>query len=488
MKEKLFSNSIFYSLIGFLPVTIGFFTLPIMTRYLSPDEYAIFSMVAAFTTMISIAATFQIYSGVSRLFFDYKEEDKKIYFSTLFYSISLISSLVFILFLLYGDILVSILYPKANIKFYPFFFISLIGIFFSLPIGITTAFFKVQQKGRQLLLISTISSLVSVAITLYLVVAEGLGATGGLIGSSSGAVISYFMHITFLRSNFVCKFKKQMFIENLKFGLPVIPHALGGYLFMYSDIIVLEKYVVISMIGIYAISNKFATLLKTVVNSFSSAFNPIFMKSCKDSVSKGQELVTETTKSWFVILGIGYIIICHLGEHIIYLLTPTPYHQAALILPVLAISYVFRGVYIMLINTFYFKKVTKYLPIATLSSGILNVGLNILLIPHYGIWAAAITTAICFAINWAVLEILSLKSFRVKFDPYSSLFLLTLVVISNAIFYLAPSEENSIRLIVQISFILSVMLFVWFSGIGKLNVIAIEKIRYFTKKFNFITA
>lgn len=123
----------------------------------------------------------------------------------------------------------------------------------------------------------------------------------------------------------------------------------------------------------------------------------------------------------------------------------------------------------MPINTFYFMKKTKYLPIATLTSGTLNVLLNILLIPYIGIWGAAITTTLSFAINWWLLEVLSSKTFKVKFDRSALVFLFALVVVSNLLFYLMPSEDLYIRLLSQVIFVGGVILIVWFKDIGNIR-------------------
>lgn len=477
MKNKLLSNSIFYSLIGLLPVAIGFFTLPILTRYLSPEEYGILSMIAAFTTMVSIIATFQIYSGVSRIYFDYNEENRKVYFSTLFFAISAISLIVFIFFLIWGDIFIGILYSKSDVGFWPYFFVSILSIFFSLPVGITTAFFKVQEKGKNLLIISAISTIITVSLILYFVVIELMGVLGSLLGSAIGGFLTYILHVIYFKSNFIFRFDIKMFIENFKFGIPVIPHALGGYLFMYSDIIILEKYVAVAMIGIYAIADRFAQLLKTVVNSFANAFNPIFMKASKISIEEGQKIAKETSRSWFIILAVGYISLSHFGEYIIYIMTPFEYHEASHILPLLSLAYVFRGIYIMPINTFYFMKKTKYLPIATLTSGVFNVILNILLIPYIGIWGAALTTTISFAINWWLLELLSSKTFKIPFDISSLKFLILVIFISNIVFYLVPNDNLVYRFIIQVIFIGSTISFIWINDIGTIKEFIQKRIR-----------
>lgn len=461
MKSKLISNSIFYSAIGFFPVAISFFTLPIITRHVPPTDYGILTMVVAFTNLVSVIVSGQMESGVARIYFDYDSEKRKAYFSTLFYTTSGIACAVLIFFLFFGDVFIHILYSKNDIKFTPYFLLSVINMLFSMPVGITTAFFKVQEKVKDLLIISLIATAISTSLIIYFVAVKHMGLVGYFLGMIIGSFVTYLIHVMYFRTNLIFKFETAMLLENLHFSLPVIPHALGGYLFMYSDIIILEKYVAIAVIGVYSIANKFAMLLKMITNAFGSAFSPIFMQTSKNSIKDGQNAVYDISKGWLIVLAISYIILCHAGEYIIYMMTPTSYHEAVFLLPILAMAYVFRGLYIMPINTFYFMKKTKYLLVATLSSGILNIILNILFIPYLGVWGAAITTMISFSINWIVLETLSKKTFQVHFEKKSVVFLFSCIIVSNCVFYFIPHSNFYLRLTVQLVFISSTLLFVY---------------------------
>ena len=469
MKSKLFKNSIAYTIIGFFPIAVGFFTLPILSRYLSPEEYGILSLVSAFIHLVAIAATFQIYSGVTRIYFDYNELQRKEYFSTLFFSVSFVAAAVFIMFLLIGDEIVNLLYSKSRLGFMPYFFLAMINIFFSLPVGITTAFFRVKEKGRELMIMSLISTIATTSIILFLVTVKKQGVAGNLVGLAAGSLLNYLMHVVYFRKDFMLKFNFRMLTENLKFGIPVLPHAVGGYLFMYSDVLVLEKFVAVSAIGIYSVSDRFATLLKIVVNSFASAYNPVFMQEAKKSVENSIESTRKVTEGWFIMLALGYITLCHAGEYLIYIMTPEDFHLAVKILPLLALSYVFRGIYIMPVNSFYFMKRTKYLPVATLTSGFMNVGLNFVFIPIIGIWGAAATTALCFALNWLLLEILSKNTFRIRYSGSSMVFLCVSVIFSNILFYALPFDELVLRSSAQSVFVLSVVSVVWILDIGGVN-------------------
>ena len=197
-----------------------------------------------------------------------------------------------------------------------------------------------------------------------------------MIGTCLGSFSALIWHGVKMYKSFKFTFNVSMVIESLKFSFPVIPHALGGYLFMYSDIIILEKYVELAVIGIYAIGLKFALLLKAFVNAFNSAFTPIFYERCKEEISSGTDLVKKTTKFWLILLAVAYCFLSHLSEYTIKILTPSNFHDAIAYVPILALCYICRGVYIFHLSTFYYCKKTSLLAAATLTSGILTVLLN----------------------------------------------------------------------------------------------------------------
>lgn len=432
----------------------GFITLPVFSRFLTPEDYGVLSVVSTFTAMVTISTTFQIFKGVARLYFDYSEEERKTYYSTMFWGVCTIASVVLVGLVAGGDKLVGFFFTNDKLGFYPYFFISTITIFFSLPEGVSNAWFKVKEKGKPLLILSFIASMLELVVQLVLIVVYNQGAKGALIGLAIGAVFRFFTSAIYFRKYLVLRFCKSMFWENVKFGLPVIPHALGGYLFMYSDIFILEKFVSLSVIGIYSMANRFATLLKTIVNSFAQAFSPVFMKTAMESKADVVQLTQKVSKSWFVLLTMGYVFLSHVGEYTIYVMTPKEYHEAALYLPALSLAYIFRGIYILPINTFYFSKKTKLLPLATLSSGVLNVVLNIWLIPKWGLWGAVGTTTLSFGINWILYELLSHKTFRLQYEKMTSLLMLIVVIISNVVFYSVHSFDLLWKLPIQLGFLL----------------------------------
>lgn len=98
MKSRILKNTSAYILVGLAPYLVNFFMLPVYTRYLTPSEYGILSLVAAFQIMLALIISLQLGAGLGRFYFDYDENGIKLYFSTIFYSIVLISLFFLLIF------------------------------------------------------------------------------------------------------------------------------------------------------------------------------------------------------------------------------------------------------------------------------------------------------------------------------------------------------------------------------------------------------
>ena len=75
---------------------------------------------------------------------------------------------------------------------------------------------------------------------------------------------------------------------------------------------------------------------------------------------------------------------------VLKLIVGEKFHQAAEVLPIIIFGQVFLGMYFMVTNYIFYAKKTKYLSYVTISSGVINVGLLLILIPIYGLYGAAI--------------------------------------------------------------------------------------------------
>tara|TARA_Y100000768_G_C23988997_1_gene690844 strand:+ start:3479 stop:4900 length:1422 start_codon:yes stop_codon:yes gene_type:complete len=434
MKNRLLNNTSYYFAISFLPSLIGLFTMPIYTRLLSTEGYGTLALVNVYIEMLSIVMSFQLYSAVGRLYFDFMQKNLIRYYSTLVNTILFVSVTLLLILIFKGSTLVNLLF-QSNVEYFPAFLIGSIIACLQLPIAITTAFFRVEHQAKDLAIIIIIGLVIGTATGLYFVITLKLGIIGVVLSRLLASTFIFFAQFIYYIKFYSLIIDLLILKTNIRFALPIIPHALGGYLFMYSDKLILEKYVSISLVGVYAVADTIARVFKSFVNAFSTTFYPVFIEKCKISISEGKDLVYEVSRSWFVVLGVSFYFFSILTKPVIFILTTEEFYYAQNIIPVLAFAYLLRGVYIFPVNTFYFTKKTSFLSLVTIMSGIINIFLNILIIPNYGIDGAVLSTLFSFTLNLIAFQFLSKFTFIIKYDKSGVLFLISVVLSTFVIIY-----------------------------------------------------
>jgi O-antigen/teichoic acid export membrane protein len=94
-------------------------------------------------------------------------------------------------------------------------------------------------------------------------------------------------------------------------------------------------------------------------------------------------------------------------------MTAPAFYPAASVVPVILLAFFFQGVYHFMVGPLFYFKRTSLLPVINIAGAAVNIGLNFLLIPRYGIQGAAGSALASFVL----LALLAYLSGRVYFNP-----------------------------------------------------------------------
>lgn len=405
--NKVVKNSFFYTIASVLQGAVSLFLLPIYTRYLAPSDYAILALVLSFTAIFSSIMTFQMQAGISRFVIKFmKDEDRaKIYFSSIFILIS--SFLLFgcAIVNIFGDTLLKIIFSQENkLNYAPFFQIATWAILPTLLINSGLLLFQTLEKGVKYLLVILIQVIVNVSCGLFFVVFLKTGVIGILWAQFISAVCGLLFVIWLIKDwlRLFFKFPIQDIKDSLKYSLPIIPHMIGIYVYMYSDRLILQRFVPLEDIGIYAVAGTFAYVLLVIVNATTAAYGPRFLKLAEESILKAQKETKRFIGLWWsgiIIMFMGYILF---SDIFVKMMTRPAFYPAIPLIPILAGAYIFRGLYCFSVNSMFFCEKTKFIPVITISAALLSIALNIILIPRYGIFAAAWNSVVSYFVTFAL--------------------------------------------------------------------------------------
>jgi O-antigen/teichoic acid export membrane protein len=231
-----------YTIGDILPKAMGFFLLPIYTRYLTPADYGIVRSLGAISFILVILFTLAFDRSLFRLYFDYKdEEDKKDLLGTIFITITAFSTiLLFILFALQhwiGQIFTSI-------PFYPYYVYAIFSSYFIGFQSLINVYFQLKQKAALFVFFSIIKTLLIAGLGILYIIVLNEGAEGMLKASMLGSLLvtPIFIFYSLKISNFV--FRWDQFKKISLFSLPLVPNLIAVWVMHLSNRIFLERHLV----------------------------------------------------------------------------------------------------------------------------------------------------------------------------------------------------------------------------------------------------
>jgi len=397
-RSKIIKNTGIYTLGNLLPKIGILLLLPIITKYLSPEEYGIVQSLVILQTFLLILFTLAVDRAIFRLYFDFPTKNsQRDYLGSIFISHLIIACSM--LFIIYSfDFLFGKIYK--SIPFYPYFSYFVLSVFFTSFEIIPKTYFQVTQKAKFHFLYSLSQFILRYSFVLWFVIAKDEGAEGMLKGMMYGSLILF---PALLYNNFKIvnlKFKKAYIFNSLKYSFPLIPSLLAAWMLNFSDRVFLERYFTTTEVGLYSLGYQIAMVVGYINQGVRKAYSPVFFSLANysdKSIAKPKiKKMNETILYLFVSL---IFFISVFSKEIITWFFDSQYLQAYKIIPIIALTYIFIIASSLFNLSIYQTKRTYITMIITLFTAGINVLLNFLLIPIYSMYGAAISTLFSFMIN-----------------------------------------------------------------------------------------
>jgi len=402
--KRVFKDSVIYGLGSLLPKAAGFLLVPVYTRFMSPTNYGILSMTSIIASAMGALLMLGQNGSVTRFFRTSgkdsdPEELKKMLFTVTVTVIAFglaVTGLTFVI----GPVLFPSLVKDPEFTFFPFVAVAVAGAYLSGPMLIWQAVARAQRKSVRYVTVQLSNFAVNVTMSLLLVVVFGLGALGSLWGTLIAAAVFAPLSLWFMRHDLTPRFSWTWLKRSLIFGVPLVPHYFAGWILSFADRYILERYTSLAQVGIYSLAYNVAMVLSFVAMSVNQAWTPIFydMVESKEDVKTLPRLTT--------VYATGITVLCAaflLGSRtLLVALTPDKYHLAAAIVPIVCAGYYMQAMYFVTSTTMFYERKTKYIPLISAFAAAVNIGLNLWLVPTYGIFAAAWATFAAFGVMFVI--------------------------------------------------------------------------------------
>jgi O-antigen/teichoic acid export membrane protein len=222
-------------------------------------------------------------------------------------------------------------------------------------------------------------------------------------------------------------------MQCLAFGWVDVPVRVGAWALRLADRLVLQAFLPLSMVGIYSVGYMLgATAFDLVASSVNSAILPFFYRTASERSERSSKRVFADVAAWnaalLAFLGLGTVLF---AREIIVIFATTRFLAAEPIVPLVAWASVFQALSHVPARGIYLVKKTGWLPMVFLAPAGLNVALNFVMVPRWGIMGAALATLVSYPVLFALTLVVAQRVYPIPYDyPRMAKPLLILLLLS----------------------------------------------------------
>lgn len=443
--RKLVANTIIISFGQFFPKIITFVTLPVLTGYLSTEEYGIYDLVITMVSLLLPAVTLQISSAVFRFLIDERNNERAIRatLSTSFCFVILVSAVVLSVYWFISNTESLVL----KILICSYYFIDILVVH-SLQCARGLGY---NSKYSIAAMICSICQLVFVLVFV-------LFARMSLVGAVAALLLSDLIELCFLllSTNIVSYLRvssvdRAKLAELISYSWPMVPNSLSMWIMRLSNRIVITAFMGVAANAIFAVAYKIPQILNLAQGSFMLAWQESASITSHDS--DVAQYYSNTFKLVYRFSAGVMALIIAFSPFLFSILIQGEYEEAYIHIPILLFGMFFYSLATYLGGIYVAFKKTKAVGISTMAAAALNLVIDIVGIGYIGLFAASGAMLISF-IALSVFRMIDIKRIVAIDYPFKDLALVvTLLAILCAISIIGG------RLSIIINFVLGVLLF-----------------------------
>ncbi|MDO4965270.1 MAG: oligosaccharide flippase family protein [Lachnospiraceae bacterium] len=388
--NKVLKSGIWYTISSVAIRAVAIITTPIYTSMLTPDDYGIANTFNFWIEMFNIITCLCVVYSIGRAKIDFKEKFDE-YMSALQGLSSSFAFLVLIFAFIFRDTISVLIKYEVPLVIVLFVYLC---VYPSVEYMLQKC--RYEYKYKENISISLITCFGTIIFSVALIL---LFNDKRYFGKIIGSILPTFLLGVFFYFKILLKgktfFKKEYWVYALKFGLPMIPHALALVALAQIDRIMIRDLKGDAAVGLYTFGYSFATLLAIFTNAIGQAWLPWF----NEQLDAGNKDKIKDIQKKLVLLGIfltiGFITV---APEALMILSPRAkaYWVAKWVIPPVALGTLAQYFYTNYVNIELFYKKTPIIAASSIVAAVVNCILNAIAIPRFGYISAAYTTLISY--------------------------------------------------------------------------------------------
>lgn len=415
--KSLIKGSAIYGIGSIGQKFLAFLLVPIYTRFLTPSDYGIVAVTSALSSMLVIFLDMGFRGAVVRHYYKYAHSPQEVrqYLGTVFISFLLVSIPSVTALTLLGEPLFQGL--LENIPFRLYVQLTLWTALFTASGGILLSLYRAREQAVRYVSLQLGQFMLSLGLIILFVVGLRQGALGKIQGEFLAWLCFFCVFTVLTLRESSLKFSTSKLRSALVFGLPLVPHAVAGWALIAADRLLLERMTPLSEVGLYNLGYQIGMIPSLAFSAIEFAWSPIFYNiASTKSTREAAQIFSQLFRLYAIFASTLVIGVFLFSKEIIAIIAAEQFHDAYVVVPAVAIGYLFQGLYFMSVTPIFYTERTTTVPFLTGTAACVNIGLNLLWIPKLGILGASYATLVSFAVLFSFTHYFAQRYYRLPYD------------------------------------------------------------------------
>jgi O-antigen/teichoic acid export membrane protein len=392
--KALLKHTSVYGVGNLLNKLVGFLLIPFYTHYLTPADYGTLELLDLSVALFGLAVMMWMNSAIVRYYYEYEDQkNRNEVIGTVLITAFLLGGFSAVGGISFGKQL-SFLILKSPI-YYKYFWILSFTFWFSTLNSVSFSYLRAKQRSGLITILGAITMVISLTLNIYFIVVLKTGLIGILYSSLITMALSAITLTVLTIREVGLSFSFGKLRDLVAFGAPLVVTSFAAFALNFSDRFFLQRFTNVSVVGIYALGYKFGFMLSFLLVQ---PFDMIWSSRMYEVARKpnGADLFSRIFRYYTLVLvaialGLSLII-----KDVIGVIASPSFRDAYKIVPIIALAYIFQGVFRFMAGGLYIEKKTYSIGMISAISLATNLLLNYFLIRRFDGMGAAWATTLSF--------------------------------------------------------------------------------------------
>lgn len=385
MIAQFFKDGAIYSLGNIFNKVMQILMIPFFARVLSTEDFGMVEMVTVATTVVNCSIALEIHQAISRFIPSASEEKRRIYMSTaLVFSIVVYAIFVFIALAFWKDISQMLFSRQVS---YSLFLVIIASVVSTYLFSFLNNQLRWLLMAKQNVMCNLLSSAANIVFSSILILYFQVGVVGILLGTIVGNISAAILSAFYGRNYISLVFDYSAFCDMISFSYPTSISSVGVILGNFIDRIFIKNYMTLGALGIYAMGYKIAGVCSILISGIQGGLMPLIYRHYEsETMKKDIDIIFRVVILVFLLL---FLTVGFFSKEIVAIFLGAAFSDAAAITPLLALATIMSSLYVFAPGIHIAKK-SKMIAGINITVAIINIIINYVMIPTWGITGAAV--------------------------------------------------------------------------------------------------